>query len=435
MKTNIFEPLRWIIYVSRRFSRIDRRSRFAMTSVLPAVGIGFGVMALIVILSVMNGFQLESIDSILEISSYHIRALPDSQESTGALLDFAENEPMITSIHPFYEAQGLLVGKNGRQSASLIRAVEHTQIYTDEGFARQLQIYSGTFDLYTPRSILLGSTLARNLGVRVGDEVNILALSGSSDVDLFSENRKFKVTALFSCGYADINAAFAFIPFEDGKELFGMKTFPVYGIKLLNKNHDERIVQKMRTRLQGYSVECESWRSFNRSFFGALRVEKNILLMLALLIFVVVAVNIFNGMRRMVYERREEICVLSALGSSSGSIQLIFIMQGLLIGLSGSIPGLLLGLLISVKIDAVFILISKISWFFQTITAALFSPGSLAYITGNSTYMFYAEIPARVYNREVIFITLFGLLSAVSAAWIASTKVLSFKIAEVLRDE
>jgi len=137
----------------------------------------------------------------------------------------------------------------------------------------------------------------------------------------------------------------------------------------------------------------------------------------------------------MVYERREEICVLSALGSSSGSIQLIFIMQGLLIGLSGSIPGLLLGLLISVKIDAVFILISKISWFFQTITAALFSPGSLASITGNSTYMFYAEIPARVYNREVIFITLFGLLSAVSAAWIASTKVLSFKIAEVLRDE
>jgi len=425
--------LRWVFYVSQRFSRIDQRSRFAMTSVLPAVGIGFGVMALIIILSVMNGFQLESIESILEISSYHIRAIPDSDEDSVSLLNQSLQEPMVTSINPFYEAQGLLVGRNGRQSAALIRAIDHRQMYNDEGFAKQLQIYSGNFDLYTSRSIVLGSTLARNLGLRVGDSVNILALSGGADVDLFSENRVFTVTALFSCGYGDINAAFAFIPFEDGKELFGKNAVPTYGIKISNKDHDERVMQKLSTALD--SVHFESWRSFNRSFFGALRVEKNILMMLALLIFVVVAVNIFNGMRRMVYERREEICVLSALGSSSGNIQLIFIMQGLIIGLSGAVPGLILGLFMSVNIDTVFTLIAKASYFFQYMSASLFNPESLSYIIRNSTYSFYAGIPARVYVNEVVFITLFGLLSAVSAAWLASTKVLSFKIAEVLRDE
>lgn len=423
----------WIYYVSKRFSRIDHRSRFAMTSILPAIGIGFGVMALIIILSVMNGFQLESIDSILEISSYHIRAIPEDEAGTLALLDQASLEPMITSINPFFEAQGLLVGRNGNQSASIIRAIKHNHIYTDTGFAKQLQIYSGTFDLYTPRSIVLGSTLARTLGVRVGDSVNILALSGGSDVDLFSENRVFTVTSIFSCGYGDINAAFAFIPYDDGKELFGKNSNPVYGIKIENKDHDERIVQKLRSSVM--SVTFESWRSFNRSFFGALRVEKNILLMLALLIFVVVAVNIFNGMRRMVYERREEICVLSALGSSNSSIQLIFILQGLLIGLSGVIPGLLLGLFMSVNIDSVFTVIAKVSYFFQYIVVSLLNPETLSYVVRNATYMFYAGIPARVYGHEVVFITLFGLLSAVCAAWIASTKVLSFKIAEVLRDE
>lgn len=404
-----------------------------MTSVLPSVGIGFGVMALIIILSVMNGFQLESIESILEISSYHIRAIPETDESLDVLLEQVSTETMISSINPFYEAQGLLVEKNGRQSASLIRAIEHTQIYTDEGFAKQLQVYAGSFDLYTPRSIILGSTLAKNLGVRVGDSVNILALSGGSDVDLFSENRVFTVTALFSCGYGDINAAYAFIPFEDGKELFGKNSKPTFGIKITNKDHDERLMQKLKASVN--SVQFESWRSFNRSFFGALRVEKNILMMLSLLIFVVVAVNIFNGMRRMVYERREEICVLSALGSSPESIQFIFIMQGLLIGLSGAIPGLLLGLCLSVNVNTVFTIIAKISYFIQYFIASLCNPESLAHIIRNSAYMFYAGIPARVYVNEVIFITLFGLLSAVSAAWLASTKVLSFKIAEVLRDE
>ena len=89
----------------------------------------------------------------------------------------------------------------------------------------------------------------------------------------------------------------------------------------------------------------------------------------------------------------------------------------------------------SVNIDAVFTLIAKASYFFQYMSASLFNPESLSYIIRNSTYSFYAGIPARVYVNEVVFITLFGLLSAVSAAWLASTKVLSFKIGEVLRDE
>lgn len=433
MKKTLSTTLKWVLYVSKRFSRIDHRSRFAMTSVLPTIGIGFGVMALIIILSVMNGFQMESIDSILEISSYHIRALPKNDFNEDSLLDFGMMDSSIKSISPFYEAQGLLVGKNGQQSASLIRAIEHNQIYIDSGFAEELRIYSGSFDLYTPRSIVLGSTLARNLGVRVGDSINILALSGGADVDLFSENRIFTVTALFSCGYSDINAAFAFIPYEDGKELFGKNAQPIYGIKIQNTDYDSRILQKLIST--DISAEFESWRTFNRSFFGALRVEKNILMMLALLIFVVVAVNIFNGMRRMVYERREEICVLSALGSPNQSIQLIFIMQGLLIGLGGTIPGLLIGLLMSVKIDTVFFVIAKISYFFQYFTAMLFSPDSITHIVRNSTYLFYAGIPARVVLHEVIFISLFGILSAVTASWIASTKILTFSIAEVLRDE
>ena len=107
------------------------------------------------------------------------------------------------------------------------------------------------------------------------------------------------------------------------------------------------------------SLKKESWKSYNRYFFGALQVEKNMLMILVFLIFVVVAINIFNGMRRMVYERREEISVLTAFGARPASIQSIFIMQGFLTGFFGSAIGTVLGLYLSVNMSTIFILLSN----------------------------------------------------------------------------
>lgn len=424
--------LKWILFISQRFSRVDRKGRSAITSVLASLGVCLGVMTLIVTISVMNGFQMGFKDAIMEVSSYHIR-VTDVQNTESDFLQWCEGEKKIKCVTPFYEAQGLLVGSSGRQSAALVRAVPPTIMEMDKGFAKQCEIISGTFDISKTNSIVLGSDLARQLGVQVGSMVNVLALSGSSDVSLLSQKRIFKVTGIFFTGYADINSAYAYISIAAGEREFGASATRVYGVKITDSGSDAVVISQIQKAFP--QAKTESWRSYNRTFFGALRVEKNMLMLLVLLIFVVVAVNIYNGMRRMVYERREEIAVITALGGKKQQVQGIFIMQGLLTGIKGSFPGLILGLFICIKMDGVFELLSKVQYCIQYFGMMIVNPANIATLSENPMYMLYASIPARIVPSEVLIITFFGIFSSLAASWAASRGVLKLTVAEVLRDE
>ncbi len=418
-------------FISNRFSKVDSRGRTAVTSALSSLGICFGVMALIVVISVMNGFQMEFIDAIMEISSYHVR-VSDVDDAEAFERWCAEN-PMVVSATPFYEAQGLMVATNGREDAALVRAVDPDVMDIDKGFERELHIVSGDFDLDEPDQIVLGNDLARSIGAKVGGLVNIYALSGSTDVSLISQDREFLVTGLFYAKYADINSAYSFVSLEAGEKQFGSGAKKIYGIKLKDSNKDSLAISKIAEAFPG--VKSESWRSYNRTFFGALRIEKNILMMLVFLIFVVVAINIYNAMRRMVYERREDIAVLSALGGTRSQIQSVFVMKGFTTGLKGAIPGLILGLGITVNMEKVFIFLSKAQYWIQYFFMMIVSPGNADMVQENPMFSVYANIPARMVLSEVAAIFLFGILSSVVAAGIASRQILHLTVAEVLHDD
>ena len=430
---NIFSSLRWIFLVSRRFAQVDRKGRSAVTSILATLGIAFGVMSLIVVMSIMNGFQMSFIDSILEISSYHLRAGELSSDDEEAFLRECQANKEILCLSPFYEAQALMTGKRGGENAVIIRAVNPLTFLEDEGLKKEMKLLSGSFSLEKPDSIILGSSLANHLGVRVGDQVDLLVMSGSSDVALFSDDRVFTVEGIFSSGYHDINASFSFINIQSAKSYFGKNSRLIWGIKLKNYNHDE----KMRVYLSSLfpNVNFSVWRDYNKSFFGVLRLEKNLLLFIVALIFLVVAINIYNGMRRLVFERKNEIAVLSALGAASGEIKTVFIMKGLLMGFLGAFAGVILGLLISLNTDIVFKAMSNILYFFQYIFTALTNRENLAYLQMNSSYSLYASIPARIFPSEVFGIALFGIFSPFIAALSASRHVLKMRISEVLHNE
>ncbi len=426
--------MNWIFFVSRRFAKVDRSGRSAVTGFLASLSICFGVMTLIVTVSVMNGFQMGFIDSIMEISSAHIRVTaPQDFDQEAFEQQCFRPELGVVAVEPMYEAQSLLASATGRQSASLIRAVSPDIMYTDAGFAQEMQMISGEFDLSRPGYIVLGSQLARQLGVRVGSTVNMLALSGGSDVDLISDNRVFVVSGIFSCGYAEINSSYSFISMDAGQQFFGQEATKIFALKLADSENDLQVIHQLEKALPG--IQTESWRSYNRSFFGALKVEKNLLMMLVFMIFVVVGVNIFNGMRRMVFERRSEIAILSALGGRKREVQLIFILRGLLTGLEGAIPGLLLGMLLCVQMDVIFDVIAKLSYWLQYLVTMATNPAMAVYVRENTMYQVYASIPARMFPAEITFITIFGVFSALAASWVASRKVLSMTLSEVLHDE
>ncbi|MBO5730636.1 MAG: ABC transporter permease [Treponema sp.] len=426
--------MNWIFFVSRRFAKVDRSGRSAVTGFLASLSICFGVMTLIVTVSVMNGFQMGFIDSIMEISSAHIRVTASQDFDQQALEQQCFRPELgVVAVEPLYEAQSLLASATGRQSASLIRAVSPDIMYTDAGFAQEMQMISGEFDLSRPGYIVLGSQLARQLGVRVGSTVNMLALSGGSDVDLISDNRVFVVSGIFSCGYAEINSSYSFISMIAGEQFFGQEATKIFALKLADSENDLQVIHQLEKALPG--IQTESWRSYNRSFFGALKVEKNLLMMLVFMIFVVVGVNIFNGMRRMVFERRSEIAILSALGGRKREVQLIFILRGLLTGLGGAIPGLLLGMLLCVQMDVIFDVIAKLSYWLQYLVTMATNPAMAVYVRENTMYQVYASIPARMFPVEITFITIFGVFSALAASWVASRKVLAMTLSEVLHDE
>ncbi len=435
MKKNneMLSSLKWIFYVSRRFSRVDRKGRSKVTSFLASLGICFGVMTLITVISIMNGFQMSFIDSIMEVSSYHIRV---SGINAGSAEDFelyCKDNPYIKNTFAFYEAQSLMVGRNGKQSPALIRAVSDALLENDEGFKNEAKIWAGSGQLDSEEDILLGTELARKLSARSGGMVNLFALSGSNDVSLLSQDRQFKVKGLFRTGYADINASYAFISLKAGQKYFGKDAPLMYGIKLFNTEDDGKVIALLQKDFP--SLSFESWKSYNRSFFGTLKIEKNMLMLLVFIIFIVVAVNIFNGMRRMVYEKREEISVLSALGARRDSIQFIFVMQGFLTGVRGAVPGLAAGLLLSVKMSGIFMIMSKIVYYFQVLFTSLVNPSAVSYVRENPMYLVYANIPPRIILSEVFMITVFGMFSALLASWSASRGVLKLTVAEVMRDE
>ena len=424
---------RWIFDVSRRFASVDRKSRSSATSFLAVLVICFGVMSLVTVVSVMNGFQMSFVNAIMELSSFHIRVSNLESQAEADFLDSCADSKEIRCVSPFYESQALLVGNKSKESAGIIRGVDARTCEFDEGFAREIKIVSGSFDLSSADSIVLGSYLAQSLGVTTGNTVNLLALSGGKDVELLSQNRQFKVTGIFECGYYDINQGYAFVSLEAAHMYFGEDAPVFYGIKIRRPQNDGFVSAAIKSRFPDAAVQ--SWREYNRTFFGALRVEKNILMLLVFLIFVVVAVNIYNGMRRLVFERSQEIAALSALGGTSFQIKAIFVVRGFLTGAAGTVIGVVLGIFISLNIRSVFLAVSHCLYWLELFFTSVFSPENVAFITENQMYAIYASIPARIIPSEVLLISLFGVLSPLLASALASRSVLKLKIAEVLHNE
>ena len=431
---------KWVLYVAGRFGTVDYRGRSALTSLLSVLGIAFGVTALIVVLSVMNGFQLGYIENILEVSSAHVRL-------TGTRGDIEQigSLPGVRSVTVFSESQALMEGKYARQEGALLRAVPENILTTDRGFASRMQVPFGVFDISHKGTVVLGYELAQMLSVKPGDTVSVIAVSGDSSTDLFPENAVLTVSGLFKTGYYAIDSTLAFISDRTAASLAGIASnasdasqgdaAPVLAAcKLNNPERDAEFLALVAERFP--NVKAESWRSYNRAFFGALRVEKNMLFLLVILIFLVVTVNIYNGMRRAVYERREEISVLTALGGSPRLVRSIFVMYGLGIGLSGGILGLLSGLLVSVRINSVFSLAEKIVNGANHFVSALLSlPPGQEFTIFSPEYFYLDKVPIRMLFPEVLFVFLFGVLSAATAAWMASRSITRLKPAEVLRYE
>jgi lipoprotein-releasing system permease protein len=224
---------------------------------------------------------------------------------------------------------------------------------TDASLAGKLAIVQGSFDLSRPRSLILGSELARRLRVKAGEYISLLNMAGTDFSGLQPENLAFQVQGVFKSGYYEYDLGWGFMSLDNAKELMSPADSILLGIKLDDRFDDEAVLNGAQD-IVGRSGNAVSWREYNKAIFGALRVEKIMLLVLIGLIFVVVASNIYQSLRRSVYERTEEIGVLKALGADPFSIRLRFILEGAFIGFAGCFFGQLLGFLVAGHVNEIF---------------------------------------------------------------------------------
>jgi len=427
----------WTLFVASRYIFKGRSN----SPVLAVLCIATGVLALIVIIAVMNGFQLGFIESILEISSYHIRLESFSEENTGALKDIALSVPGVKAAVPFREFQALAKGRRSAQQAVLVRGLEKNALETDEAMGSRLDFEEGSFDITEPGFLLMGAELARRLSLGIGDEVTLFSLTGIlSAQEEESGFDTFVIKGIFRTGYYEYDSSWTFINIEN--EVFSANESAIkLGIKLTNRYQDKHSLEQIKKKIPaGFEdLKLSSWRDYNRSFFGALRTEKLFMFILVGLIFIVVGLNIFQAQRRSVLQRREEIGLLRAVGGSEGEVQFVFVCDGAIIGFSGATLGLVLGLLVSFNIPEFFTLVENIVNTFMGILNSLmrfFGIGLSENFAVFSPSVFYIkEIPSRVLPHEVIIIFMFGFLSALTAAFFASRKVSKIQPAEVLRYE
>mgnify|MGYP003879947319 CR=1 FL=1 len=429
---------RWIGFVAFRYlsrSKKRRQSSASVSSRFAIGGIGIGVFALILVIGIMNGFQMGFIESILEISSFHIRIELPSKDSIPVL-----QERSIRSSLPFTEFQALVRGNRRTQQVALVRGLPANAAELDPAMLQALHVELGAFDVREPASIILGAELARSLGLRIGDSISLASIAG----DLFSEPRpeldRFIVTGIFRSNFYEFDSTWAFINLDRALALQEGTGKVQLGIKLTDRWQDQALMQDLAKRYPELAGKITSWRDYNRSFFGALRTEKLIMFLLVALIFVVVSLNIYQAQRKTVLERREEIGLLRALGASVPAIQTIFITDGLMLGFAGASLGLIPALWFSENIALFFSIlegvVNSILGMANTVAAfVLKSPvqhdGSFAFFSPQVFYI--KDIPCRLVPNEVVIIYMFGILSATLAAVWAAFPLSKLYPAEVLQ--
>ena len=418
----------WSFYIAGRYLLTNSGRKGHLGNLLAVLGLTIGILTLITVLTVMNGFQQGFITSINEVYSYHIRV----EEPTVSPEEFRREVAGISNIShmvPFADYQAILTSPGGFSSGIQIRMIDEKAALEDKGFMEQITMPRGEFSFSGEKTILLGADLARSVNALTGDKVTLTFLNihgGNASL----QNRTYTVGGVFRTGYYEYDRNLAFASLDSLVEEQGAADL-VYGIKLKRHFWDLPVMDKLKD-LSGISASrIVSWRTYNSAFFNALKIEKTFMLLIVGLIFIVVAVNIYHSMKRSVRERLEELALLKAIGGTPGQIRKIFFFQGLFIGLCGCLSGTVLGILISLHINGImdfFVYIVdlvRLGWY--TITGKGESyRASLFYFT---------DIPVYLMVKDLIIINAAALISILIAAAGSIRTYASVNPAEIFRNE
>jgi lipoprotein-releasing system permease protein len=348
-------PYEWLVGLryTRAGKRSSRNSFISFISLISVSGIALGVAALIVVLSVMNGFQKEVTDRMLSVLA-HIEVF----DARGSMPDWRQaaqqafQNPAVRGAAPFVETQGLLVREDTMKPA-VIRGILPSEEHKVSSVSRQMR--QGTIESLRPGefNIVLGYQLAGQLGVGVGDKVNMLLAQGqTTPAGMVPRSRVFTVSGIFEAGHYEFDSSLAFVNIDDAEKMVRIDAPSGLRLRIADMNQAPQVADQLKRSMTG-DLYVRDWSKLNANWFAAVQTEKRMMFIILTLIVAVAAFNLVSTLVMTVTDKQADIAILRTLGASPRSIMKIFMIQGALVGIMGTFAGVALGVIVALNIDVI----------------------------------------------------------------------------------
>ncbi len=351
----LFSSYEWLIGLRyTRAKRNARRNRFiSFISGISMAGIALGVAALIIVLSVMNGFQTEVRDRMLSVLS-HIEVF----QYQGPMLDWrqvadqAKQSSRVVAAAPYVSGQAM-VARGDEFGGVMVRGIDPALEDGVDDLSRQMRAGKTAALVAGEFNIVVGSEMARNLGLRLGDKVALVVPQGSvTPAGVVPRLKQFTVVGVFRSGHYEYDSSFVFVNLDDAAKVFRVEGVTGVRLKVDDMQSAPQIAEKLATILDP-GLLIRDWSQQNQTWFAAVKTEKRMMFIILTLIVAVAAFNLVSTLVMTVTDKQSDIAILRTLGATPGSIMKIFVVQGALVGLIGTALGVGFGALVAYNIDVI----------------------------------------------------------------------------------
>jgi len=413
----MFAPVEWMI--AGRYMRARRQEGFiSVIAGFSLLGIALGVATLIIVLSVMNGFRAELLGRILGLNG-HFSVLSQTGEFTNyqPLVFALRDLPEVVAVTPLVEGQVMATNRD-RAAGALVRGLTLDDLRQRPTIADN--VVTGSLDAFEGDAVLLGSRLARNLGVVAGDKVTLVSPQGTNTAfGRVPRMKAYTIAGTFEVGMYEYDNTFVFMPLP-AAQLYFKTGEGVSQIEVMVRDPDD--ILRARVAI-GSAIKpgqrVFDWQQANSSFFNALQVERNVMFLILTLIILVAAFNIISSLIMLVKDKGGDIAILRTMGASRGTIMRVFFITGASIGVIGTLIGTVLGLLFCANIETLR------QWLESLTGTELFA----------AEIYFLSQLPAKVDTGEVVMVVAMALGLSVLATLYPSWRAARLDPVEALRYE
>ena len=413
-----FSPFEWMIAL--RYLRARRAQGFvSVIAGFSFVGIMLGVATLIVVMSVMNGFHIELMNKIIGINGHVFlqgveRPLDDYDEVTERL----RKVKGVTLALPMVESAAG-VSSPYQQTGALVRGIREADIKKLPGISNNVRL--GTLDSFdTGGGVAIGQKMAETLSLRIGDNVTILTARGAATpFGVAPRMKAYPVVAIFQIGVTEFDGLFVYMPFDEAQAFFNKEGEASVIEAFVDQPERMDEMRIILDRAVQRPMIMTDWRQRNKSFFDALKVERTVMFFILTLIVLVAALNIISGLTMLVKDKSRDIAILRTMGATRGAIQRVFLITGAAIGISGTIAGFLLGLVVAHNLEPIRLFLNRL------LGMNIFDP----------TFYLLSRLPSVVQMSDVVTVVLLSLTLSVLATIFPSRRAAKLDPVEALRYE